>query len=85
MEEEKRYSGYTAEEIIKKAHIITGEQLAIDIMKKLAEENIRFRNTVKTLIKLLQKADGYADKLEWKLFWETKDKIVEEVINKNKK
>lgn len=85
MKEVKKYSGYTAEEIINQAHIITDDQLAINIMKELAEENIKLRNTVKMLIKLLQKADEYADKLEWKLFWDAKDKIIKEIINKNKK
>lgn len=80
----KKYAGYTLKEIIEEPYIITGELDAIDIMKELAEENIKLRDTQVKLIELLKKADEYSDKLGWKLFWETKDKMIEEV-NKSKK
>nr|WP_235851676.1 hypothetical protein [Heyndrickxia camelliae] len=55
-----------------------------DKVNQLQIENKKLRDTQNKLIQLLQKADEYSDKLEWKLFWETKDKIVKEVMKKNR-
>lgn len=56
----------------------------LEVNKRLEQENDQLRTTQTKLIELLRKADEHSDKLEWKLFWESKDKIIYDLINKKK-
>lgn len=51
-------------------------------VKRLVDEIDKLRDIQTKLIDQLKKADEYADKIEWKLFWETKDEIINKVLQK---
>ncbi|MBD1379135.1 hypothetical protein [Metabacillus arenae] len=51
-------------------------------VSELEMENQKLKETQDKLIEQLKKADEYSDKIEWKLFWETKDKIVNDIIKR---
>jgi hypothetical protein len=55
-----------------------------EILKSIVDELIEKRETQKKLIQLLEKADDYSDRLEWKLMMKDLPEITERLIEKRK-
>jgi hypothetical protein len=80
----KEYGGYPLKDIRGDMWLINGTTEAEGVILDLVEEVENLIITQIRLIEELEKADEYSDKLKWKLFWETKDKITKEFIDKRK-
>lgn len=57
----------------------------LEVIQQKNEEISKLKIIQERLIEQLKKADEYSDKLEWKLFWEAKDEILEEVSKRKGK
>jgi hypothetical protein len=80
----KKYGGYPLKDIRNDMWLINGTTEAEGVILDLVTEVENLRLAQIRLIEELERADEYSDKLNWKLFWETKDKIINSIIEKRK-
>jgi hypothetical protein len=78
----KEYGGYPLKDIRDDMWLINGTTEAEGVILDLVEEVENLIITQIRLVEELERADEYSDKLKWKLFWETKDKTIAEIINR---